>query len=889
MSPWLPLAARTDLGGWRWTSLPAGWVLVLVAVGLFLFFRVLYRGERGRAGAGKRLGLALLRALILFLVILALSAPYREEVRIAEERSHLVVLVDASGSMQTQDRYSPDVETRLRAAAWPEGEASPPAPLKVSRLELLKRVLAPKDARLLEELDRRFVLHVYGFASDWWSLGSSREERPSDATAPEADGKDPIPSIAEAIRGLDPDVVGQGGTNLGTVLRNVAGEYLGREDRRLAGVLLLSDGRDTSNDETPLEVVASFGAARTDLHVTPIGMGNDASGRNVYLEKIRALDVVLVDDEVVFESAIRHRGFGGQPGVGAHLEIVQIADADGRPMPDTPFEVEGDGAKAGPFTLPVGDEPVGLRLQARMNRPGTFLVRVKLDLPPDAQGLDSIQDDNVQVHRLRVVDERIKVLLVDNSPRLDFRFLGNYLTREPGDTYVEGRRRYEAQLLQLSADPAVEQGHSPGVEPLRRMPATRRELFAYDVIILGDVDWRSLADTSQEAQDILETLRNFVREGGGLAFIAGIDYQDPLSYVDTPLEDLLPITPRKTDMNASDEKDIAFGLELTDVGRLHPMFGVVPGRDGGIATPEEVAEIWRGESSYSKDWFWYWMYRATRGLKPGAFALARARPLDPTQRRRFEDENGQPYVVFAAMPYGKGRVFFSALDNIHRLRYGLGDAIYGPFWDQIIRYLATYRLLGGNKRFKISTDRETYYVGDLATVTITALDRNFEPMRDPWLEGVHLMYPDGRDVVLEDDMKPYNATSEGAAPGTYRTTIPIRRSGTWRIWISDPTATGEERAEHRFEAVDETPERQLTDPNHALLAEIARQTDGRLFDGRVARIDELAEIARELPARTDRRVIDRAERPQWDKPWVLLLIVGLLALEWILRKRSQMI
>ena len=37
------------------------------------------------------------------------------------------------------------------------------------------------------------------------------------------------------------------------------------------------------------------------------------------------------------------------------------------------------------------------------------------------------------------------------------------------------------------------------------------------------------------------------------------------------------------------------------------------------------------------------------------------------------------------------------------------------------------------------------------------------------------------------------------------------------------------------------------------------------------------------------RVLDRKERPQWDKSWVLLLITALLAIEWLLRKRWQMI
>ena len=44
-----------------------------------------------------------------------------------------------------------------------------------------------------------------------------------------------------------------------------------------------------------------------------------------------------------------------------------------------------------------------------------------------------------------------------------------------------------------------------------------------------------------------------------------------------------------------------------------------------------------------------------------------------------------------------------------------------------------------------------------------------------------------------------------------------------------------------------------------------------------------------MQARPRERVLDRRERTQWDKQWVLLLITALLALEWGIRKRLQMI
>ena len=47
---------------------------------------------------------------------------------------------------------------------------------------------------------------------------------------------------------------------------------------------------------------------------------------------------------------------------------------------------------------------------------------------------------------------------------------------------------------------------SDTMKPLREFPRTRKELFDYDVIILGDADWRTFSKTSpQESKEITPT------------------------------------------------------------------------------------------------------------------------------------------------------------------------------------------------------------------------------------------------------------------------------------------------------------------------------------------------------------------------------------------------
>jgi uncharacterized membrane protein len=886
-------AVRTELGPWRWTQLPAPWLLTVVALVLFLLARALYRTEKGRAPAWLRFGLAGLRAGILLLLLLVLAGPYRDEVSTVEERADLVLLLDTSGSMDTKDRYPPEVERALMDAAWPEASGEPrPKADDVTRDRWMRRIVAGSGDAVLRSLADRFVVHAYAFDSDWRALGSTRDEGPKGARDEGGERPDPVARIGETIRGLEAPRGER--THLGTALRNVAGEFLGTADPRLAVVLLVTDGRDTADGPNPLEVVQNL-RAQSDVRVVAVAIGNPASGRNARLEPIRAKDVVLVDDEVVFETAVRHTGFTDLDGVTVGLTIEKVADADGRELPKPvpyklPPRTPAEWTETRPFRLPDPAKAHPVRLRAPFHEAGTFRVTAEVRLPPEAQAQDAVREDDRQVHEIRVVDQRIKILFADYGPRYDWRFLSNWLTREadakalraPGA--APSRRRYAAHVLLQTADPTVELPYTRDgdMKPLRSFPTTRKELFEYDVVILGDVDLDTLAANRDDARKLPGLLVDFVREGGGLALEAGTNYRNPLGFVETPLRDLVPVQVHDRDQEASEHQDVAFHAELTDAGREHPILSVVPGKSGP-PTPEDVAEHWA-----RPDWTWWWMYRAKGGLKPGAIALATAKPEDPGAAADFRDERNRPLVMFATMGYGRGRVFWSSVDHIAAIRRARRDQVYGAFWDQVIRYLATYRLLGGNKRFKILPDKDSYIVGETATITITALDKDFAPLEEPVLDGLHVEAP-RETLVLDESKKPRSLVEEGGAPGTYRFYLPIRESGTYRLWIETPSELGvrTDRAERRIRADFRSPEKRETVPNHELLGKIARETGGHVVP--LHHLPALARDPARLPARTIERVLDRKEQTQWDAPWVLLLLVALLAVEWLARKRAQMI
>ncbi len=892
------LAARVEQGPLRWADLPPPWLLTVIVVVGFLWIRSIYAKERGRAGRLPRLGLALLRTLVLVLIVLVLGGPYRQEERRAVEPSHLVVLIDSSASMKVWDKYEPEEQRKLLDAAFASGGR--PSDLgNVSRAELVRRMLGAEGEARLRSWAERFVLHVYAFDGDWRSLGSTQ---PKSGRAPEdATDEDPIAPIGESVRTL---VADGGRTRLGAVLRNVANDFGRRQDQHLAGVVLISDGRDTSDGEPPQQVLATMGPVKEKLQVAAIGLGNPASGKNLWVERIRAKEVVLVRDNVVFETALRHTDFDDAGAVGVRLEIFKIADEQGRRIAPRAYDVppEADRAtRARIRELRPADEPTPVRLQAPLNETGTFRVWIRAEFEEERdRRLDSVPEDDARYVDILVKDQRIKVLYVDKLPRHDWRFLSNYLTREPGNLAAsrmsEARSRFEVHVLLQTADPAFRQPASVGLTPIRRFPSRREELFAYDVIIWGDVDWRRLDPSDPEggSRRILQLITEFVEQGGGLALQAGVDYHTPVDLRDTPMAPLLPINVRVQDKLSSQDMDREFRLRLTPAGQVHPVFAVVPGRDGAMATPSDIARTWSGGDVLSEEWNWFWLYRAEGGLRPGAIDLARVK-LGPTDRG-FRDERGQPLVVFATMAFGKGQVFWSALDSISRIRRAQRDRIYGPFWEQIIRHLATYRLLGGNRRFKIFTDKDSYFVGETAQITITALDEKFQPLEDDFLDGVHIEMGDdptaAESTLLEGDARPRSLREDGAV-GTYSLLLPLKKKGLVRVWIdrSAPGAgrTGKERAERSFEVNFRAREDILKVPDHETLAHIVKVTNPGGGEPVVHKLHEIDEVVSQMQARPRERVLDRRERTQWDKTWVLLLITALLGLEWLIRKRLQMI
>ena len=313
-------------------------------------------------------------------------------------------------------------------------------------------------------------------------------------------------------------------------------------------------------------------------------------------------------------------------------------------------------------TVGPDQQPQTVRIPFRPTQVGQFEFVVEAQPQPG----ELQTENNRQTRTVEVRKEKIHVLLVQAYPSFEFRYLRNLLQRD--ETIALHTVLQEADLEHAQQDASA----------LRVFPLRREELFAYDVVIFGDVNPALLSTAA------LQNLADFVDQpakGGALVLIAGPSYM-PAAYRETPLARLLPFVVGQGAIAQRGSPPLGRGAG--GEGVLREGFVVQP-TDLGLAspamqlgdTPEETREIWRNLAPL------YWLLELPE-LKPGVRVLAE----HPTR----VGPDGRHLPVFCLQYVGAGKVLFHATDETWRWRYRVGDRYFARYWVQTIRYLCRAKL-----------------------------------------------------------------------------------------------------------------------------------------------------------------------------------------------------
>jgi len=765
---------------WPWPS----WLTLLAVVFAAAFITGIYLREGRRTSRRYRLILAAVRFSLVAVVLLMIA-----QVTLLLKRTGLpcaAVLVDDSQSMTIADRYGDKIRTALEDRV----KKITPQDAEITRWNLARTLLCEENAALLKGLTGQYKLRVY------FLTGSRLSRRP------DAEG------IAEEIKSLKP---GGESSRIGAAVRDILDEL---HDPAPAAIVILSDG---INSEGPSLADAATYAQRRGVPLFCIGLGGNRQVRDLKISDLLVDDVVFVDDVVNFECKLSASGFQG-----SKASVVLREKGRSDVLAKTEVAVGPD------------DQSQTVRLVYRPTKAGQFEYVVEAQ--PQEGELQT--ENNRQSHVVQVRKEKLRVLLAQESPSFEFRYLRNVLKRE--ETIELHTVLQDADAEHAEQDKAA----------LRMFPERREELFSYDVIILGDLNPALLSASA------MQSLAAFVDQpgkGGALVLIAGPMYM-PLAYRDTPLARLMPVdlgSIRLPDPNEPITE--GFVLKPSELGLASP--GMQLGD-----SPAETQAIWENLPPL------YWFAEAS-DLKPAARVLAE----HPTRTTR----DGRPLPIFVMQYVGAGKVLFHATDETWRWRWRVGDVYFARYWIQTIRYLSRSKLGEGGRNVTLTSDSSQYAQGEEVRLHVRFADERLAPAED-----------DGVTVVVEQPGRQTERLQlrRGAiGRGTFEGVLNRPLPGSYHAWLATPGVEG--RAPAIDFVVSPPPgEFAVVRMDEAALREAAKLSGGRYYDFQTA-----GNLLHDLPPGRQVTVETLPPKPLWNKWPLLLLFLVLLISEWLLRKRGGMV
>ena len=483
-----------------------------------------------------------------------------------------------------------------------------------------------------------------------------------------------------------------------------------------AAVVVLTDGINTDG---PTLADAAEHARRRGVPLYFVGLGSDRPVRDLKLSDLIVDDVVFVDNVVNFECKLTAAGFEGR-------KVLVVLREKNKPA--TPENIL---AKT-KVTAPTDDRPLQVRLQYRPTKVGQFEYVVEAQpLAGESSTKNNRQTRVVQVRKRKFACCWLTAIRVSSSATF-------------GTCCGATRRSRSTPFCRMPILRAEQDASS-----LRAFPLRREDLFAYDVVIFGDVNPALLNATA------MQNLADFVDQpakGGSLVLIAGPSYM-PAAFHDTPLARLLPFAVDRVRYPAEMLSE-GFVVQPTDLGLASPAMQLGD-------TPDETARIWKNLPPL------YWLLEVPE-VKPGVRVLAE----HPT--RTGPDSRHLPVFLFQYV--GAGKVLFHATDETWRWRHRVGDLYFTRYWIQTIRYLCRSKLADGGHSAILSTDRREYPQGESVRLRVRFADERLAPTED-----------DGVTVVVEQAGRKTQRMSlhrAAAARGLFEGVLDRPATGSYHAWIA---------------------------------------------------------------------------------------------------------
>ena len=577
--------------------------------------------------------------------------------------------------------------------------------------------------------------------------------------------------------------------------------------------LLLSDGNLKWNE-----------SQSKNLPIVTVPLGSSGEYKDILIKAVKAPPLAFRGREVMIDVTIKSYGYTGLTLPVLLKEGSKLLTAKNTRINASPSEVTA--------SLSFIPDEVGQK-------------NLSISIPQ--QFGESLVSNNSVNLSVKVVRDKIRILMVSGNPSMNYRFMRTALKNDPSIDLLS------FVILRTPSDILNVPTHEQSLIPFPVETLFSKEIKNFDLLIFDNFKYPLYLSPHH-----LESIREFVRGGGGFAMIGGPNLVNEGRYAVTPIGEILPVRfAEKEDYHRNSK----VGVRLSRAGVVHPItrlsldtLGDTVGDTVGDTASDDAHRLsfWREMPSLD------------------GFNLLEAKSSATVL---LESADGIPWPILIVSNYGNGRVLALATDYSWKWYMGMvakgkGNHAYLRLMDRMVRWLTKDP---GLDPVQITLPESTGSAGQEIEIRIKLREEDLSPnLRS--MVSFSVLNPDG--IKIESRLKPTGQSGE------YLGSFLSQKGGIYKLKV-------ETSADHLEESMVVAGLLEGLDaaPDHEQLKKVSASTGGKFLSKSVNLSKEIEGYAR----KGEGRFIEEKRSSVWARPFVMVLVLGFLIVEWFFRRRWGLI